>query len=845
MTLSVSDQCRSCIAILHEVISALAQPDRNSNNVRNLRMREELDRFSLFVGNIGALHRPESPMSIESRLQGANDVLTHIWGLLDDLKEVIGDLLDIVLGEREEMVSVADETKDECGRGISEVNELQEEISETVTRLFRVSTLIRRATPTDMFAKALSRNRYHFNDQFDISHDHREKLADPLSHHEKSGGSAYKPQIPNIKQSLGSKPTLDRESLPSFFTKATTIAAEKLAPQLNVADESDPDDARSYTTISRSIDSDHESSTNVRIPKLDSLRTDRGKEFECPFCFRIKKFKIERMWKKHVFSDLRPYVCTFPDCDAPYFGDINEWFQHEMTFHRVDYKCFLCARFFNQEEKYILHLKREHEETLDDGGEQTARDLSRKSLAQIPATDCLCCSDWSVRLKEQVIQTSGSVPTGILAVTSTVFKRHLAGHLEQLALFAIPISASTDANNDSNAAVEEAKSKRTDASRFSTLTFSSDRGGVERSTLEIQVDESRGLLHADIQPPERETSASIEYQPSVSSHIPVEETWEKTEQSNRLAALTTLAVALSRSGTWKDAHALYAHVVETSKKKFGLEHHNSRRYTEAEVVYRQALMAYENTLGDEHVQTISTIAELAYVTQELEKWEEVENWYKRSLLSFGSDLGSLLVSMEKYEEAELLCRELLSVYQEKDWHQTEDAFSALGACRKNFGIDSPQSVPLLRELSAALLHQQRLVEAENILRRALKIHEVPFEDSDITILDVMRDLGKVIKMRGRLDGAHAMRMRMADSVVDMGTQAAQAVQAALGTKEQATARQLQAARAAVREREIAQAAAQELQVAQETIEMQNEQDTNSGDTSEDWDSDSDSDDIIF
>ncbi|XP_014550401.1 hypothetical protein COCVIDRAFT_115554, partial [Bipolaris victoriae FI3] len=400
-------------------------------------------------------------------------------------------------------------------------------------------------------------------------------------------------------------------------------------------------------------------------------------------------------------------------------------------------------------------------------------------------------------------------------------------------------------------------------------------------------------------------------------------------------------------------------VIVFNLQNVATELHKQRRYTEEEVVYRQALMAYENTLGDEHVQTISTIAELAYVTQELEKWEEAENWYKRylelqrkkygywhqstlpvarqlvlmfaklgkpteavyfykdalkgyqstsendtrSLLSFGSDLGSLLVSMEKYEEAELLCRELLSVYQEKDWHQTEDAFSvrktlaeilnfqkkydeakdqyrdlsqlqskqlledcdkiqklivqgmydqanyvciqALGACRKNFGIDSPQSVPLLRELSAALLYQQRLVEAENILRRALKIHEVPFEDSDITILDVMRDLGKVIEMRGRLDEAHVMRMRMADAVVDMGTQAAQAVQAVLGTKEQATARQLQAARAAVREREIAQAAAQELQVAQETIEMQNEQDTNSGDTSEDWDWDSDSDDIIF
>ncbi|EMD87923.1 hypothetical protein COCC4DRAFT_92805, partial [Bipolaris maydis ATCC 48331] len=496
MTLSVSDQCRSCIAILQEVISAPPHPDRSGNNAINLLMREELDRFSLFVGNIGALHQPESPMSIESRLQRAHDVLAHILGLLDDLKEVTGELLDIVSGKREGFVSVVDGTDDECGREISEVNELQEEISGTVTRLFRISTLIQRAAPTDVFAKALSRNKYHFNDQFDISHvgekypklatkdsawlrqrlgraitqrrhylsyiqDHREKLADPLNHHGKSGGSAYKPQIPNIKQSLGSKPTLDRESLPSFFTKATTIATENLAPELNFADESDPDDARSYTTISRSMDGDHEACSNVRIPKLDSLRTDYGKEFECPFCFRIKKFKSERVWKKHVFSDLRPYVCTFPDCDSPYFGDINKWFQHEMTFHRVSFECFLCSKFFNQEDKYTLHIKREHDETLDDGGEQAARDLSRKPLAQIPATDCPCCSDWSTRLEEQVIQTSGSAPTGILAVTPTVFKRHLAGHLEQLALFAIPIGVSTDANDDSNAAMEETKSKRT------------------------------------------------------------------------------------------------------------------------------------------------------------------------------------------------------------------------------------------------------------------------------------------------------------------------------------------------------------------------------------------------
>ncbi|KAJ5024206.1 hypothetical protein PSV08DRAFT_185568 [Bipolaris maydis] len=836
MTLSVSDQCRSCIAILQEVISAPPHPDRSGNNAINLLMREELDRFSLFVGNIGALHQPESPMSIESRLQRAHDVLAHILGLLDDLKEVTGELLDIVSGKREGFVSVVDGTDDECGREISE--------------------------------------------------DHREKLADPLNHHGKSGGSAYKPQIPNIKQSLGSKPTLDRESLPSFFTKATTIATENLAPELNFADESDPDDARSYTTISRSMDGDHEACSNVRIPKLDSLRTDYGKEFECPFCFRIKKFKSERVWKKHVFSDLRPYVCTFPDCDSPYFGDINKWFQHEMTFHRVSFECFLCSKFFNQEDKYTLHIKREHDETLDDGGEQAARDLSRKPLAQIPATDCPCCSDWSTRLEEQVIQTSGSAPTGILAVTPTVFKRHLAGHLEQLALFAIPIGVSTDANDDSNAAMEETKSKRTDASKLSALTFPSDRGDLERSESESEIDESGGILHADIQPSESNTSAGMKYR------VFGKKTREKIEQLERL---TALAEALSRSGTWRDAHALYSHVIETSKRKFGSEHHNTVRsktgqktafkdysqffaaeenrlrtsgLEEADNLYNRCLELQRKKYGCYHQSMLPVARRWALMLARQAKFVEAETIYKdvikgykktpgnddQGLLWFEHSLASLLVGQGRYEEAELLCRQLLSIYQEKDWHQTEEAFlvretlvevlayqekhdeadfqfmelsqlcleklqedhkkvqrlitheqyeaaedvcqEALLVFRGNFGIGDGDLVPLLRELGIALVHQQKLEEAENAFRKALKIYEQPSQKMDAIMPDVMGRLVDVLEMQGRLEEVEDMRLRMLEVLEILEAQDARAVEVA---REVQTARE---ARAVLKMREL-------------------------------------------
>lgn len=536
MKLSVSEQCRSCLVTLQEVISILSQPDHIDGRVKPAQVNEELERFSLFIGNIGALHRPESPMSMESRLHEADDVLTYILGLLADLNEVAGELLEIVSGKREGMVSLIDEAEEENDKETSEVNELREEISGTITRLFRVSILIRQAAPTDLFAKALSRNRYRFNDQFDIAHvgemypklakdgyawlrqrlgraitqrrhylsyiqDHHEKLED---NHDKADSSAARSQAPVIKQSLASKPIPDTASRPSFFTKATTIAPKRITPQNLVAQESDPeDDARSYTTVSRSVDGDLESSPTIRIPKLDDVRDGNKKEFQCPFCFRIKTFKSERTWRKHVFSDLRPYVCTFPDCDAPYFGDINQWFQHEMMLHRVAYKCFLCPNtVFYREDKHLSHLQREHAEMLDDSEEQLGKNLARKPLDQIPASDCPCCSDWGDRLKERIINTSGPAPNDNLAVVPTVFKRHLAGHLEQLALFAVPVGAATDDDNNSNAAIEDGKSKRTNASTLSTLTFASFRGDLDDASPETEVDLSKSeVLYADMQVP--------------------------------------------------------------------------------------------------------------------------------------------------------------------------------------------------------------------------------------------------------------------------------------------------------------------------------------------------------
>jgi hypothetical protein len=353
MASPISVQCSSCITTLREIVSTLATSDRSNIRVRHDQVNNELDRFSLWVGNIGALHQPGSPLSLEMRLREANDVLAHIRGLMEDITEVADQLLEIVSGEREGMVASVEDKEgnsddeqisDTHNDEVNEESELFQEIGAGITRLFRVSTLIRQAAPTDLFAKALTRNQYRFNDQFDIAHvgekysklaseeyawlrkrlgraitqrrhylayirSHREKLENVLETDEAPAVRIAEPLVSLVTPELrNAQSRVDLASRPStFLTKATSLAPGRITPQM-LATEEDPDsedDITSYTTVSRSVDGDLDFSNIGRIPKLDELRVANKEEMECPFCFRTRKFKNERLWRRHVFSDLR------------------------------------------------------------------------------------------------------------------------------------------------------------------------------------------------------------------------------------------------------------------------------------------------------------------------------------------------------------------------------------------------------------------------------------------------------------------------------------------------------------------------------------------------------------
>jgi hypothetical protein len=88
MSSTVAGQCGACIATLKRILSAISASEQSTAQVSHYQVNEELERLSLWIGNIGALHNPESLMSLETRLLEAGDILSHIRDLLGDLNEV-------------------------------------------------------------------------------------------------------------------------------------------------------------------------------------------------------------------------------------------------------------------------------------------------------------------------------------------------------------------------------------------------------------------------------------------------------------------------------------------------------------------------------------------------------------------------------------------------------------------------------------------------------------------------------------------------------------------------------------------------------------------------------------
>lgn len=120
--------------------------------------------------------------------------------------------------------------------------------------------------------------------------------------------------------------------------------------------------------------------SGVPLPPVKRLPA----EFECPLCFKVKKFYKPSDWTKHVHEDVQPFTCTFPNCQEPKsFKRKADWVRHENERHRQleNWTCNItdCNHTCYRKDNFVQHLVREHK--IAEPKQRTGRASNKEPLS--------------------------------------------------------------------------------------------------------------------------------------------------------------------------------------------------------------------------------------------------------------------------------------------------------------------------------------------------------------------------------------------------------------------------------------------------------------------------------
>ncbi|KAF5597623.1 zinc finger transcription factor ace1 [Fusarium subglutinans] len=391
-------------------------------------MADQQTRFNVWTGNIGA-HRT-GPSSLDYRLRDSSNVKDQVLSLLKDLVELMQDAHDILMGIEVPWDQItADEEFDESDDPDTELNQISADVADVVNCLLRLSVTIRNPAPHDRFIKSHSIDTSHY-EIFDIQHvSSKFRSIDPLLAERLGKAISRRRQFFNYRLAHCTKLSQgltheggDGETIASSLPEYLKDAASGGQPLPIDAIRGEGSDSgfsqTSYATSLTSVD-------QCRIPPLPKESSDGP--FECPFCYTIIVADTRSSWKKHVYGDLRPYICLEKDCNTPgrEFSRRHQWMEHVRQIHWKLYSCpFACDLEFSSPSECIKHVSRSH------AGSVNTTDL-----------------DALVYLSQKPMDISRGVPCPFCAEmmrSASQYQRHVGRHQEQLALFALPTVESDD-----------------------------------------------------------------------------------------------------------------------------------------------------------------------------------------------------------------------------------------------------------------------------------------------------------------------------------------------------------------------------------------------------------------
>ncbi|KAF5631550.1 hypothetical protein F52700_6755 [Fusarium sp. NRRL 52700] len=382
-----------------------------------------ISRFTRWSRNAGA-------ESLDQKLQNKTRVKLQVIRLLSHTQRLLDDALAIIVGtqvpwdriEEEEQDSQLEEERQSLDISPeTEIDQILAHIDDAIDNLSYLNPALR-----GPFADDARTDETSPFEPFDIQHVRSKHPEIDSAIAERLGKAiSVKRQIFKYRQDNKSqRPTEQSPHNHSYSPTVTTqiletlmsqVALENPIPQDDKASESEPE------LSSETSCSDVGYTRVSQIPEL-SYEATEGTPFRCVCCQEIIEVSSVLAWKKHVYKDLRPYVCLEEDCSIPQYqyARRSDWMKHVIEEHWRLYSCpFGCDPRFTARSESREHLHQYHGDKTSRAEIEDLVQLGTFNEAQIPKeTSCPFC-----KIPLQSIRA---------------YQSHVGRHQIALALFALP-----------------------------------------------------------------------------------------------------------------------------------------------------------------------------------------------------------------------------------------------------------------------------------------------------------------------------------------------------------------------------------------------------------------------
>ncbi|KAL9024085.1 MAG: hypothetical protein Q9196_006772 [Gyalolechia fulgens] len=337
MAVSISLSIVACLKAFNQFIDEIQ--DANMQGRAGLVIQpwqDELGRLRIWAANIGAHQTNQS--SLDYRLRDSAHIRTHVTKLLEELAQRLGEASALIRNETDDDddVESLQGSSSEDEEPQSEIEQLQRSVATIINCLFQMSMLVRKPAQHDLRVASKKADVAHF-ERFDQNYVmDKFPRADDLVVSRLSRAITRRRKYLKYRERHAMK--LKQGINPAVGVKDNATSAGALSETVVTAMQGPNIDFQGNASDSGNSQTSY-ASTLIRGGKITipapPKASQGGEPFECPYCRFIITAKSTRSWNRHVFNDLQPYLCVEKSCLTPdkLYATRHEWIHHCRNAH--------------------------------------------------------------------------------------------------------------------------------------------------------------------------------------------------------------------------------------------------------------------------------------------------------------------------------------------------------------------------------------------------------------------------------------------------------------------------------------------------------------------------------